>query len=73
MGRACRDPWICQLGVCGACGLSHRVEKKVYEDLKGFNTKNDWFQVTALQAMAAIKSEKKARVFEEKGSLIETG
>ena len=74
------NEWAEHAGIPGSANLEYaalvdcprRVEKKVYEDLKGFNTKNDWFQVTALQAMAAIKSEKRARVFEEKGSLIET-
>ena len=74
------NEWAKHAGIPGSANLEYaalvdrprRVEKKVYEDLKEFNTKNDWFQVTALQAMAAIKSEKKARVFEEKGSLINT-
>ena len=72
--------WAERAGIPGSANLEYaalvdcprRVEAKVYEDLKAFNTKNDWFQVTALQAMAAIKSEKKARVFEEKGSLVDT-
>jgi len=74
------NEWAEHAGIPGSANLEYaalvdcprRVEKKVYEDLKEFNTKNDWFQVTAFQAMAAIKSEKKARVFKEKGSLINT-
>ena len=70
--------WAEHAGIPGSANLEYaalvdcprRVAKKVYEDLREFNTKNDWFQVTASQAMAAIKSEKKMRMLEEKGSLV---
>ena len=73
------NQWAEKAGIPGVANLEYaalvdcprRVEAAFHEELREFNTKNDWFKVSATRAMSVIKSNRKMRLFREKGSLID--
>ena len=87
IGRSMDNPvdvinqWAVNAGIPGSANLAYavlvenplRVELDAHKKLNEFNTKGDWFRVTAHIAMSTIKSDKRVEIFEEKGSLVDLG